>query len=398
MFGLPWIAPNRREFAQLMVKRAKAQWPDSIIQLDEEAFAVRVLDAAGTQQNQLNLGNVFLEFRAARPWKRAAIIERLMSVGTVEVPKHFFQVRDRLMPRIVDRLMIEFLRLQHPPAKPVPHRLFGNRLAFTLAVDFDDRMAIVHDDDLENWGRSFDECAELALENLDRASPTAFEEVRPGLFRWSRDDGYAAARILLLERIRKLAIRGRPVAVVPNRASLLVTGEDDLDGLRAMLELAEKEIEGARPLTAVPHVLDGNRWSELRPADEGLARRCAAIAAKDDANLYAEQSRLLTKYFEATGADVFVGNILWMPDGSGGQVSVCSWAQGVLTLLPKTERIAFGAEGRPTRLARWADVERVVGPMLQPEPDRYPARHRVSQFPTEEQFAQMGAWVVSKKG
>jgi hypothetical protein len=66
--------------------------------------------------------------------------------------------------------------------------------------------------------------------------------------------------------------------------------------------------------------------------------------------------------------------------------------KGVDSLLPRTDVIFFmdpalGTEAPPVAIARWEDVEKVVGELLVPAEGLYPERYRVRGFPSEEQLA-----------
>jgi hypothetical protein len=75
---------------------------------------------------------------------------------------------------------------------------------------------------------------------------------------------------------------------------------------------------------------------------------------------------------------------------TGHQVTFGVWSKDVLTLLPHTDKIAFVQDGKDPVMADWNRAVTVVGDLLKPM-DVHPERFRVSEFPTEEQLAAMGA-------
>ena len=58
--------------------------------------------------------------------------------------------------------------------------------------------------------------------------------------------------------------------------------------------------------------------------------------------------------------------------------------------MPLTDTIAFMQEGQGPLMAEWGRAVEVVGHLMEPL-DIYPQRFRVSDFPTDEQLAAMGA-------
>ena len=61
-------------------------------------------------------------------------------------------------------------------------------------------------------------------------------------------DCYDASRLLLLDTIRQFRVKGDYIAMVPNRDTLIVTGAEDADGLKAMVGLAKDAVQKPRHL------------------------------------------------------------------------------------------------------------------------------------------------------
>ncbi|MCO8161182.1 hypothetical protein NJC38_03325 [Pseudomonas sp. 21LCFQ010] len=83
--------------------------------------------------------------------------------------------------------------------------------------------------------------------------------------------------------------------------------------------------------------------------------------------------------------------IFELPD-DGQTISLCSWTQGVPSLLPKTDRVALVepvADGEPNaKVVAWHDVEAQLSGWLALE-QGYPERYRTLGFPTAEQLARL---------
>jgi hypothetical protein len=75
---------------------------------------------------------------------------------------------------------------------------------------------------------------------------------------------------------------------------------------------------------------------------------------------------------------------------TGHFASYCDWSKNVVSLLPRTDLIAFVRDGKDPFMATWDRVVEVMGDSMTPL-DIYPQRFQVSEFPTDEQLAAMGA-------
>jgi hypothetical protein len=103
--------------------------------------------------------------------------------------------------------------------------------------------------------------------------------------------------------------------------------------------------------------------------------------------LYEEQKRLLDRFLEGIGEDLFVADLLVTGEGLELR-SLAAWSQGVDTLLPETDLIGFGCEGPECPLdpgeifpCPWSIVVEMAGHLLEPYLDLRPRRWRVRQFP-----------------
>jgi len=71
--------------------------------------------------------------------------------------------------------------------------------------------------------------------------------------------------------------------------------------------------------------------------------------------------------------------------------SWCSWTQGVPSLLPTTDLIAFVWDlnsARKTALVKWSDAERLVGHYFTATQED-PPRTRVDAFPTPDELIEL---------
>jgi uncharacterized protein YtpQ (UPF0354 family) len=83
----------------------------------------------------------------------------------------------------------------------------------------------------------------------------------PGTYIAQFGDHYDAARILLPDLAWQLTLTGNPVAIIPTRDCLVITGEDDETGQALMLALAQQAVEGTtRHLTGEMFRLEDSQW------------------------------------------------------------------------------------------------------------------------------------------
>lgn len=128
-----------------------------------------------------------------------------------------------------------------------------------LVYDLPESMRSISQEDLDDWDITFYEAMETARQNLAQLD-FAFASIGESLYASMTGDNYDASKLLLLDLIRKLEVKGDHIAMVPNRDTLLITGSEDLDGLKMMADLGEKALEDLRPMYAIPMRLEGDEW------------------------------------------------------------------------------------------------------------------------------------------
>jgi hypothetical protein len=175
--------------------------------------------------------------------------------------------------------------------------------------------------------------------------------------------------------------------MAPNRNTLIITGSEDVEGQRTMLNLTREALKEPRPMSPRPLILKDGEWLNYFPQhDTPLFDDYATFRVETFGQDYAEQKALLEKLYEKRGEDIFVASFSSMEDKETKKIeSFCVWSRDVLTLLPKTDLIIFYDHEKPEKerkvcTARWADVQRTVGALMQPQ-GFYPERYKVESFP-----------------
>ena len=388
---------DKDAFAKAILQTAQKAGLGSAV-YDPETFSLKATD----REIVIHLGNVFAEYLAAKPWQRNRVIEGFTKhfhglTENVEPTAH--QAKAALRPRVRERTYFEVQRLRDEIAgKHRPEILFrelgGGHLTLEVVLDQPDSLRSVSADNLTEWGLTFEDAVLIANDNLLALGLGRFQSPRPGLFVSAWHDVYDASRLHLSEIVSGLAVKGRPVAMVPNRNTLIITGADDADGLPAMARLTEEALKQPRPMTGYAFRLDGSWVPFLPPAGHPAFVPLHRLSVQTLAGDYEEQKGLLDALHKKIGVDLFVASVMVMEDRSSKDLSsVATWAEGVDALLPRVDKIAFiGADGgdEPNILgmADWMQVEVILGDLLEAQ-GLHPERFRVREFPTPEQLSRL---------
>ncbi|MFL5351727.1 hypothetical protein [Archangium sp.] len=386
---------ERDAFAKRAIEALRTDGETRNIQYDAEGFLLRLGDKDGST---VFLANFYEEYRATVPEKRDEVFARFSHVKDLPaLPGTFAEARPNLMPVVRSRTFFEQLRMvvKGGAGKPVPisWKPLGTFLGVGLAFDGPDTLRYLGPDELARWGVSFEQGMNAALENLRRRSPEPLEQLAPGTCQSPWEDSYAASRLLLDEVVRRCQVHGTPVVLAPHRDLLLITGSDDEDGLHRVASKALKAVMAPRALDGRALRLTPQGWVPFMPERLSNAwgdfRQLELFTRARD---YAEQTQQLQKLHEERGEDVFVAAYTPYQDERGRTLSYAVWLKGVESVLPRAEVIFFmdparGRESPPVGIARWEDVAKAAGGLLEPVEGLYPERYRVKGFPTPEQLA-----------
>ena len=206
-------------------------------------------------------------------------------------------------------------------------------------------------------------------------------------------DDYDNSRILIPEIFGRLHLDGDPVVSLPNRNSLLVTGSENHDGIKAMLKHAEEIVRTkSRPMNPAPLILKEGEVADFCVTENSPIFHDVERAKKISALIYyQQQTENLTKLYQQKGKDFLVGSYTLNQRETGGYESYSVWSKTIPTLLPKTDLVAFFDPTKPESqrklgLGKWDDVMRIAGGLLL-DTQMFPVRFYVSKFPTDEQLA-----------
>ncbi|MFC1597100.1 hypothetical protein ACFL5Q_04060 [Planctomycetota bacterium] len=377
-----WLTrkPSLGKFAESLVAGLQAAGDTRQFQYDRDKS--RLLYEGG----EINLGAMFAEHCQLSKSQRGDhlnVMVRAM-LPAPPLPEDFADASHDLRPRIWARKTLSHLDADKLP----PHHAVGSHLTATLVYDLPDSVRTIAETELEAWGVNYYEALEVARAQLTQDN-FMFASIGGSVHCSITGDTYDASRLLLVELIRRLSVKGTPIAMVPQRDQLFLTGSDDVDGLRLILKRAEDGYrEAARPLCPLPLRLDDDQWVDWMP--DGTHPLYQEFRDFELKVLYGDYEEQKTELEELHGESVFVATFA-AAQKDDRLVSFSTWSKGVPTLLPKTQRVGLVDPERKDVVASgpWEHVQSVVGHLMK-QTDDYPARYLVEEFPTDDQLAAIG--------
>lgn len=386
--------PTKDQFAKLVISEYRRTGDTREHEYDSANFMIRHSGGAET-----NLTNLYHEY-CQEPRKNRKTLLRRVVVGLAsavadELPEDFDDVRADLRPKVWTRGMFASMslqrRLEGQDDADIPHYPLGSHLVTTVVYDRPSNMQTLSQENFETWGVTYYEALEAACENLLESS-TTFARIGDGFHSSVSGDFYDSARVVLKDLIASWDVAGDHIAMVPQRDALFVTGSLDEASLGMMLDLTEATVrEQPRPLCPIPMRLVDGEWEDWMPStNHPLFPRFKELADQYLGSLYADQKSLLDAIHEKEGTDIFVASYSGVRQETTNQLrTYCVWGQGIDSLLPKTDLLMLGSGGDKVKICNWDDVAEVAGHLMIDE-DMYPVRYRVTDFPTEQQIAEIG--------
>jgi hypothetical protein len=380
---------THRDFSNVVIRALRDNGEARTVVFDAQSFSLHIAPESD-EKRTLFLSNVYAEYISA---DADAVREQLLknlaaSASSIDGEESFDEVLVNLMPRVRPRAYFEIgleLALGEAGAKSkggarVPFDVLAEDLGVSVAIDRPDSIHEVTD--FSKWGTDFARAMAAARINLERRSAEPFIEIAPGTYASPWGDHFDAERMLLLDKIRALSVDGDPVALLPSRHRLFITGENDAAGLERIVAEAEAVLEGPRPLTSSAFVLREDGWHPYVPtAPTPAAARMRAWRETERATIYGEQKALL----ESRGEEAFVASVMMH---EAGTLSVLT--AGVPTLLPRTQLVSLNdMETGQFEIVPFDAFERVLGAKAEARAGLYPPRIFVDAFPTGREVADM---------
>jgi hypothetical protein len=349
----------------------------------------------------INLANIHCEYAQAPRKARPALLQKyhamLAPAPQAQVTNLWTLAQTRIFPILRSRYERVALEIEHRrSAEPFPPRAaqpYLSHLDIVIGYDHGQTISQVKASTAAEWGVTLDDIIDDSYANL-RALPTpTWEPVGNSVWKLESEGGYTESFLQLPKTFDQFPAQGTPLAMIPNRGVLLATGADELGGLAALLGLARHSIEqGPWPLCGDLFRV-AQSGVELFTPDGPTETLLAAIRKLDIAGAYAAQKTALEAHCAVINDDVYVATygLLGKKDAPDDLQSWCSWTEGVPTLLPTTDSIAFVWDlnnARKTALVPWVDAERLVGHYFKSTTED-PPRTRVDVFPTQPERTEL---------
>jgi len=386
--------PSRNDFANLVI-RELAKIGVTNLRYDEGDFTIKV----GGKDNTIFLLNSYASYCRTDRQGRQAILAHLAKAFTTkaEIPEDFASARSNLMPQVRDPSYSSLIELQFRAKaldafRDCPTMPIAEGLLASLSYDTERSILQVNLNAFNRWGVSVEEAFQAAKDNLrDRTDPNGMKEISAGIYEGQWHDSYESSRMLLTDLVYRLHVEGEPIAFIPNRNEFCVTGSRNVVGLKALLKTAEDAHFGAHPLSPNLYLLCDGLWQLYVPDDQALRDLWLAIKRRRDALDYKTQKESLELIYQKDKVDLFLPDFVTINFKDGSKQSACVWANGVDSLLPKADLIAFMSEpkaGASLHVA-WERAMPIVGKLMEEEPGLLPPRYRVRTFPTAQQWTEL---------
>ncbi len=389
--------PSREKFARTVMAGIHRAGERRRIVYDSKQFCLR---PDGDEVSVMNLNNLYAEFCASTKDLRPKLISNVVRNWFADrrsLPETFEDVHPDLLPTVRSRAYFEFASLQlkgdgRGGRIEYPQQILGDYLSIGLVYDLPDSMRTIVAGDLDDWGVTFYEALEAASVNLRQKEDPVFLSPQEGVYFSATGDNYDASRMILLDMVRQFDVRGEVIAMAPNRDTLIITGENDAAGLKIMAARAQQASEEPRPISMIAFRLESDEWSPwIPPADHAAYPALAMLRLQSIGQEYAEQKNLLEAERDRGDDKPFIGTFSAMQNATTGEIrSYSVWAEGVDTLLPKTDlvhlvRLGQGADdGKLLASCEWEQLAAVCGPLLAAQ-DTYPPRF-LREFPSAAQL------------
>jgi Protein of unknown function (DUF1444) len=310
----PADRPTKDRFAKLLLAGIREAGDRREIIYDRSQFR---LVLGGGSGHMMYLQNVYADYCNAPESDREKALSRIVrnwfSFET-SMPEEYEDASHDLLSAVRDRCYFEcaelMLRAEGKRSGEVPYQQLGDDLAIALVYDLPDSMRTIGQKDLDRWGVTLYEAIEVARANLSRIQCKFIgPEEGDGVYLSVTNDNYDASRLLLVDLIRNFQVKGDHIAMVPNRDTLIVTGSEDENGIRAMVGMAKDALQKPRPLGGLLLKLDGDTWvSWMPPSSHPHYDELRMLRMQTCADFYGHQKALLDKLHETTHEDIFVAS------------------------------------------------------------------------------------------
>jgi hypothetical protein len=393
---------TEEQFAQRLIDQLRQVGDVRLARYDAAHFQIQFTQS-DREVGYANLRNLYDEYlthagRDADQFFRFAI--RSLLASHKPLPDEYGDAVCDILLTVRNRSYFSLLELRSwiasDPNYSWPHVPVGEHLGVGLTYDLPEAMVMLQSLHLADWGVSFYEVYEHALANLTEIDAT-FTTIDEHTYASATGDHYDASRMLLPELIEELRVVGQPVVLLPNRDHLLVTGSADRSGIETAALVARQLFNLPRPVTGLAFVRQQDEWRPwLPPRDHVSYATLKAMSLQTIGHDYHEQRQLLGLWLARRDAELEPAEFkVHGAAATQPPISYCVWEEGMRQLLPKTDRVCFQMANQSFQHplveainCSWDHVRQVVGHLMVEE-DWYPARYRVTEFPSPGQLSKL---------
>ncbi|HEX7664672.1 MAG TPA: DUF1444 family protein [Polyangiaceae bacterium] len=296
------------------------------------------------------LENMFVELRELSPDdKRDALEHALASFREAPPPPTTWpDVRPQLLLAIRAATYGQELADKIPDAE-FERRPFVPFVDVVVVIDSPTSMAFVNRKSLQDWKVSADEVFAAAEGNLPAFASTAmqlYDQSHGPAWLVASQDTYEASRLLLPGWLASFRgkVEGNPIAIMPDRSTVIIGGDARPDMVTWLLEKAEREF-GASPRRLSPALYgvddEGRVVPYRRTADDELAKKVDLAHERLAMYEYGNQKEYFDAANEREGVDVFIASYQVFKSEDGALNVMSLWTETVHTVLPRTRTVAL---------------------------------------------------------
>ena len=353
LFAGPTTSNDPRTLFAIEIEALVSTLPNvQTVTRSPDAFALDVTTPNGVQ-HRFFLDNAFDETRELSPDDKLARIAFMLSSLDEPIEKPAWdEARETFVPVLRGATYGIEIWAEQPnamfvrrPFLPYVDELVG--MDRRTSVEFVGRAA------LDWWNVTAEDlfAASTARAHL-LADPAVelYDKTHGPLWNVATNDTYESSRLLVPGWLASFEgkVDGRPIAIVPERGTLMVGGDGRRTMIERLLDTAGREFGASnRRISPVLYTADaqGKVVPYALPAGDALARKLRL--AQEQLALYEHdtQKQVLERLYEERGLDVFVSSYQVFETDEGGMRSSTVWVKGVRTYMPRTERVILLTPG-----------------------------------------------------
>ncbi len=393
----PWSKPSPHAFARHVLKGLREFDAEERFEYRCDEFSI-----VSKRYGSMALTNLYDDYADGGRTRRNKIVEQIVLTAKeleAGIPTLWEMAKDNILPTLRSRTQYHELilaaQIDESKFQPAIRQRIDEAIVVDIAFDSPASIAGVSGENLREWGVGFEEALSVAKDNLRKISDRPMEKVHDGVYAARGEDAYESSRLLLPDIFHRLELDGDPVALIPLRDVLLVTGHRDEKGLKIIAEIAENFLKKPRWVSFSPLRHDGENWQQFDPLQQFPNLKVySRLKMHEEVADYARQKKLLEDLQRHNGNDLFVATFNGLEDKQDGSMwSYCVWTEGVKSLLPHTEMVMFTKPGseKPGDCiceAPWNIVESELGHYIKKIP-LWPPRYQVRDFPTPEELEKL---------